>query len=155
MKCKENPFKEAIAKLMRKKFVENNLLKLPEETQMLIDTDTGELSPVISQLKTPKLLDIQQFTKIYHKTPDLLMDLKPEGIKLLGYIIKNLEEGKDYIILDKEGFISRVNYKNVQSVYKGIKELEDNKVIAKSNITSKYWINPYYIFNGQRQTLFT
>jgi hypothetical protein len=52
---------------------------------------------------------------------------------------------KDYsIIVDEKNRISKATY------YKAVKTLLTNKILFKSTITNKYWINITYFFNGNR-----
>lgn len=152
IKTKENPFTPAIINNFFIKSNKNTGL-IESSAKSLIDNNSGELSSVSLTINKSVVIDNQQFSKLYNKASDLLMDLIPEGVKLLGFILKELEKDKDYIILDRIGFLERNNYKTNMSFYKGVNALIEVSVISVSNIGNKYWINPYYFFNGDRTKL--
>ena len=66
------------------------------------------------------------------------------------WIIYQLEYSQDYVYFDKKLFMNENNVKSIKTVYGALKELEDNKIIAKSNLKDVYFINPMYFYLGSR-----
>lgn len=78
----------------------------------------------------------------------LFKELRSSGRDLLLYVIYNIHKDEDIINLKpdkvcKEMDISKGTY------YSGLTQLIDAGIICKKNI-SIYWINPLYIFKGNR-----
>ncbi len=97
------------------------------------------------------LNDKEPFIKLYRGNLDYLSNLSKIGIKLLVFILKNIKWNKDIILLDIKLISEETGYKNTSNIYRGIKELIDNKVIAKSAIPAVYWINVTKFYTGERR----
>lgn len=97
-------------------------------------------------------VDKTQFVKLYLNGVKAFKELTSAGAKvfeiLYVYVQQNI--GKDqiilsYALLDKDKFnISKATY------HRGIKELIDKEFIAESYAQNLYFINPDYIWNGDR-----
>ena len=151
-KLQENPFNKSVMKTFFFK-TNSETGMIESKTKMLLDANSGETTEVSLIVKKELVFDNQRFNKVYTPALELMMDLPQEANKLMLFIMTGIERDKDYIILDKQGFLQRFNYKTSMSLYKGIDELLAKGVIALSTITNKYWINPYYFFNGDRTKL--
>ena len=68
---------------------------------------------------------------------------------MLYYIIYNLPKDSDSITLKLTKLITEMNSSR-PTVYRGIGELIEHSVIAKKKKVGDYWINPHYMFNGDR-----
>jgi len=103
-------------------------------------------------------LEVQGKVSVY-KVPyikSVLFDkehgLSPSGRDLFLFLIYSMPEFKTYINLPftrihKDTGMSKNSY------YKAIQELVDAAVIEKKKNT-EYWVNPHYIYFGNRQTLY-
>lgn len=153
-----NPFLENMVISKRDKRIQ--LSKLGKDDNVLINQSTGEIHG--THVTTFKRVDSEQFIKIFTANIGLVFDLKPAGIKALTILIWVMQEkalSKDLVALDSyvlQDFLenqeqSERPLKLSSSTFsRGIKELEDANIIAKHIRPGFYYINPNFIFNGDR-----
>lgn len=103
-------------------------------------------------------VDKTQFMKLYANGVKMFLGLSPAGIKVFMLIYDILMENNnyqaDYVDLiynmledyQKEG-IGRTTF------FRGIRELKKVGFLAPAIQEGKYWINPDYVFRGDRLTL--
>jgi len=155
---KENPFLSNMVVPMRGKQV--HLSKLGEENNVLVNQSTGEVTG--THITTYKQVDSDQFVKLFTANIGMTFGLSSAGIKTLSvllWIVQHTAISKDEVILDSitlEGFIaahkdSKSPLKLSIATYKrGINELEKAQVVAKTMRKGQYFINPNFVFNGDR-----
>jgi Firmicute plasmid replication protein (RepL) len=105
--------------------------------------------------QTSKFLIEQQSAVSFYKignsavtTNYLFTMLTNAGRDLLWYIIANIGDSRDYIKLDRESICKAIGVGNTY-YYKGLSELREASIITPKKNT-EYWINPYFIFRGDR-----
>ena len=59
-----------------------------------------------------------------------------------------IQENEDYIILNQKTIEEKANISKT-SYYAAIKQLKEMCIITDKE-KNKYWVNPYYIFKGNR-----
>ncbi|EOW5564142.1 replication/maintenance protein RepL [Escherichia coli O152:H2] len=101
-------------------------------------------------------VDKTQFVKLYVDGVSAIEGLSSSGKKVFKILYLAIRDNKDtdtdtilmsFDIVDQEIVkISRTTY------FKGMKELADKKFIAETMIQNYYFINPDYMFNGDRLT---
>ncbi len=159
VRYKENPFVADMDISTRNKQVRVRPLGKDGDTSIL-HHDTGELSG--TQLITFKRVDDEEFVKLFAKNLALTFDLTAAGNKALFVLIwvvqyKAIE--KDLVALDKfthEDFLEahadseKPLMLSMTTFSRGLNELENAKIIAKARKPGEYFINPSFIFNGDR-----
>jgi len=159
VRYKENPFLDDMDISTRKKQVRVRAMGKDSDIS-IINHETGELSG--TQLVTYKQVDDEEFVKLFAKNLALTFDLTAAGNKALFVLIwvvqyKAIE--KDIVPLDKfthEDFVeAHANNKkplmlSITTFTRGINELEKARIIAKSRKAGEYYINPSFVFNGDR-----
>ncbi len=100
-------------------------------------------------------LDEEKFAKIYLSQFTAFWDLTKTAIRVFGYVINNLIPNKDVVYIDIQEVMQVTKYKEEKSVYKGLAELVNAGMIARSKNHMKYFINPMIFFNGDRVTYAT
>lgn len=129
----------------------------------LIDQKTGELLGR-TQITTVKLVDEEEFVKIFTREIRLAFELSSAGYKALWVLIYAMQENinKDSVFLDTtalEDFLQNQNSKSPEkeeltlsysTFSRGLRELVKSKIIAKSTRRGEYFINPSFAFNGNR-----
>lgn len=118
--------------------------------------DTGETISVAGVHRVEEV-DEDQFVKLFTRNSALFFDLNKPAQKMLWFILLQLQSqpGRDGVWIlwrDVEDWIqqkeitglSRPNY------HRAIAELLHKKLIAESDRTNFYWINPHVFFNGDR-----
>jgi hypothetical protein len=138
-------------------------LQLPTKKQKKIvgssnlvveDTYTGEVVGG-NFLWTEKIVDEEQFAKVYLKEMHHLYGLKRTGLQTLHYLLSKLEPNKDLVYIFYPDMQDFCGWTNKRTCYTGLKELIAHKFIAPSFMSGWWFINPQIIFNGNRLTLIT
>lgn len=80
-----------------------------------------------------------------------LNTLKQSGWVVFNYIMNHLRYNEDIITMKRDSVMEWGSLKSAQTFYNARQELYDIGVIAHYT-GNKYWINPAYIFNGNRLT---
>lgn len=91
------------------------------------------------------------YVKVYteNKVNSTYKNLSGTACKLLLYIQINLKKGVDHITLDVKEVMEWIGIDSRNTYYKYLIELHENAIITKRG-NSDYWINPFYLFNGDR-----
>jgi hypothetical protein len=131
---------------------------LGNDKNILINQETGEMHG--THIATFKKVDRTQFVKLFTANIAMTFDLSSSGIKtftVLMWAVQHKALCKDEVDLDAiilEEFIEQHKEKNLKlslpTFKRGINELEKAMMIAKTMRQGRYFINPNFIFNGDR-----
>ena len=153
VRFKENPFLEALT--VNKKDVRINVNAIGDDRNVLVNQITGEVKGTI--VTTFRSVDDAKFVKLFTQNIALTFDLKSAGIKAFNVLMFTLQDRfkTDIVTLDKfalEDFIvSHENLRLSESTFlRGLRELESAQIIAKTMRRGTYFINPSFVFNGDR-----
>lgn len=153
---KENPFSRDMAnniKVHTKKiFYNENRVDGVESTQMA-DMATGEVDGNVTVSKVFSRIvkkDGESFVKLYIDNLNMLFDLSLTGRKVLQYVLQALQINKDKIFVNPKKGAEACGYKQTVSYYQGMTELLKKEIIALSEDKGIVYINPRYMFNGDR-----
>ena len=83
----------------------------------------------------------------------LFKNCSSAGRDLLLYIQIHLKDNFDYIELKFKKVHKAMDIKSMKTFYGAIQSLTDVGIICKKG-ANEYWINPYYIFKGDRITYY-
>lgn len=100
-----------------------------------------------------KVVDPDQFIKLYVGGIDELMGLSPSGLKVFKLIYAMVMEkpNTDRFILDCRSLILRNHWKWSQPTFNnGLNELLSKQIIFKTIEPSNYFLNIKFLFNGDR-----
>lgn len=128
-----------------------NVLQI-NETYVLNSTKSinpGSLNKMI--VPNSYLIEKPDKTSIYHTaeiTHVLFKELKAIGRDMFNYVTINLKKDKDYIDFDRDKVCEEMDI-SVATFYAAITQLIKANILYKIN-TKSYWINPHFIFNGNR-----
>lgn len=151
-KYRENPFLEHTAEISisgyKKIFSKQN-----KNMCLVINPDDGEIKPAGFYFRQE--VEQNEFVKLYSEGVAALLGLKSPGKKVFGIVYNQLfgKEGKDktQIVLNYELLSDEErNGISKRTFINGINELIQSKFIAESVVASYYFINPAYIYNGNR-----
>jgi len=151
---RENPFLEnMIISAKRKQVKVSNLGK---DDNILVNQTTGEVHG--THVVTYKKVDEAEFVKLFAANIALTFDLKAAGIKaftVLIWAVQHKAIGKDIVAMDSfahSEFLEDHEGKQLSlaTFKRGLNELEKAKIIAKSMRKGFYFINPNFVFNGNR-----
>jgi hypothetical protein len=126
------------------------------ETEKYFDKAGKEIE---TRHTTIKYVDKKQFLKIYPEILGAMFELNKDGVRLLAIVLNALREcdGQDFLRLrwDEKHIFKGGDCKPVKlsrtGFYRGMDELARLKIIAKKG-DDLFWINPNFIFNGNRIT---
>ena len=155
---KENPFLENMIVPVQGRRVQ--LSHLGKDDNILVNQATGEVQG--THVTTFRKVDNEQFVKLFTQNIALTFDLTSAGIKafnVLLYAVQNYAITKDQVDLDSftlDDFISQYKDKSPPlklssaTFNRGINEIEKSQIIAKTIRQGRYFINPNFVFNGDR-----
>lgn len=153
-----NPFIENMVVPIRGQKVQ--LSKLGNDDNVLVNQSTGEVHG--THVTTYRRVDAEQFVKLFTANIALTFDLKAAGIKafnVLVWMLQNRAVSKDLIPMDKfalEEFLSAHDDRkppiklSQPTFWRGLAELEAAQIVAKHVRQGWYFINPNFVFNGDR-----
>jgi len=154
---KTNPFiKDMLIPLSGRQV---RLSRLGKDENILVNNGTGEVHG--THITTFKQVDGEQFIKLFTANVALTFDLSGQGIKAFSVLLWALQHramSKDEVFLDvhtREDFIKEHEkdkpLKLSQPTFaRGLAELTKAQIIAKTIRPGCYFINPNFVFNGDR-----
>jgi len=154
----ENPFLDGMMVPVKGQRVQ--LSRLGKDSDVLMNELTGEMRG--THVTTWKKVDSEQFVKLFTANIAMTFNLKAAGIKAFNVLLwsvqsKGLE--KDLIPLDKivlDAFLESQKDRepparlSMPTFWRGLAELEQAQIIAKHVRQGFYYINPAFVFNGDR-----
>ena len=139
-------------------FIEDGILKIDKGKKtiiaggtkdVMVNSQTGEITGM-ALLHRVKVIDKNQFVKIYIDEVKSLFDLSKTGIRAFNYILTCMRMNEGQIYLNIHELVKYAEWSNTTQAYKGLGELIANKIIAPSVQPNIWFINPNVIFNGDR-----
>lgn len=158
VRYKTNPFIESMVVPMKGKQVK--LSKLGKGDNILINQETGEIHG--THVTTYKQVDGEQFVKLFTANIAMTFELSSSGIKAFNVLLWAVQKNalsKDEVDLDVfalNDFIHSHTKKDsklrlsIATFKRGVSELEKSQIIAKTLRQGRYFINPNFVFNGDR-----
>lgn len=128
-----------------------------KDDNVLVNQHTGEVHG--THVTTLKRVDSDQFVKLFTANIALTFDLTSAGIKAFNVLLWSVQHkalSKDEVDLDthtRQEFIeaSKKPLMLSQPTFaRGLAELTKARVIAKTIRQGRYFINPNFVFNGDR-----
>ncbi len=120
---------------------------------MLVSKGDGEIVSNIAGFWEAEEVDSTKFLKLFVNGVKALAELKNPGARVfeLLYIEMQNNIGKDQVFLSYAG-LNEIQQKSISrsTFARGLAELIDKKFIAAMPAPSKYWVNPDFIWNGDR-----
>ena len=117
----------------------------------LIDTSTGD--EVAMFAKEEKLYDKDKFVKIFTSNVGLIFGLTRTAQTVLSKVIECLKVDEDKFYINLVHIQKECGYKAATPIYRGLTELIDKGIIARTTDRNLWYINPHVLFNGNRITL--
>ncbi len=122
---------------------------------VIVNQTTGEIKG--THVVTYKKVDSEEFIKLFTKNIALTFELNAAGIKSFNVLIWTMQQkaiDRDIVTLDSytlNDFLD-VNHLSLSSATfsRGLTELVKSKILAKTRRKGDYYINPNFIFNGNR-----
>jgi len=150
---RENPFLEKAVAEMKVSIKRQSIRpknRGGEANLMLVDglgEEHGEAT-FVRQIE----VDEEEFTKLFRKGVAQVSGLSTRGTKVWLYICDQLKPGLTSIHFMYSQCLEHTGYKTRSNIASGIAELLEASIIARSQESSLYFINPAVMFNGNRVT---
>lgn len=151
---KENPFLKQAIEEVNNSIVKKYKTATKTDQKAILqayDPSTGEVlghTQFVRQIE----VDEQQFAKVYLSNFSSFFDLKPQAIRVFGYILNQLIPNRDEFLFLTDECLEYTKYKSATSVRIGLTSLLENEIIARGRADNLYFINPLVAFNGNRIT---
>jgi hypothetical protein len=158
IKHEKNPFLGNLEIKTKKKTIKVNS-SIGKDNNVVINQGTGEVVGEYTHVTTYREVDETEFVKIFTSNIAMTFDLTSAGIKafnVLMYAVQNQAINKDQVFLDEKtliNFLEQTAFKkalSLKTLYRGINELIKSQIIAKATRYGVYFINPNFVFNGDR-----
>lgn len=154
----DNPFVFMMTDVMRFEFKSKGAVNGMEKFE-ITDRGTGEvISGMESNIvfRKKQYVDNQQFVKIYGAQLKIIFNLGYTALKVFGYFMSEMQNFKNssIVVFDLKACMKFCEYDTHPMVYRGLTELIKKFVICKTDIDGRFWINPQFVFNGERIVVF-
>jgi len=150
---RENPFLEKAVAEMKVSIKRQTIRpknRGGEANLMLVDglgAEHGEAT-FVRQVE----VDEEEFTKLFRKGVAQISGLSTRGTKVWLYICDQLKPGATSVHFLPAQCLEHTGYKTRGNILSGLAELLEASIIARSQDSSLYFINPAVMFNGNRIT---
>jgi hypothetical protein len=118
---------------------------------MILAEDTGEIVGPAG-FWVGKEVDRAQFIKLYINGVKAFRDLTATGTRVFEvlYLQMQANPGRDRITLSFLRIDQPITPMSQKTYHRGMRELLDKRFIAESVVPGDYFVNPDYLFNGDR-----
>lgn len=130
--------------------VKRRTLRSPDGTQLMVTNQDGQMLAPAGFWQTQEV-DKTQFVKLYVNGVKAFRGLKSAGATVFEILYLEVQKtiGRDRVYISfsnlPEGFqISQATFT------RGMRELIDKKFVAPTEAIGWYWVNPDYMWNGDR-----
>lgn len=119
---------------------------------MLVSANTGEIQAPIAGFWEAQEVDSTKFIKLFVNGVKALAELTNPGTRVfeLLYIEMQSNIGKDQIYLSYSGLDRNLKSISRSTFSRGVAELIEKRFIAAMPAVGWYWINPDFMWNGDR-----
>jgi hypothetical protein len=125
------------------------------EENILVSQKTGEIKA--THVTTYKFVDPEKFVKLFTANIALTFDLTSSGIKAFNVLMHAVQIGainKDLVALDRvtlDDFLKANSLSlSIATFGRGLSELVKGQIIARHTRQGFFYINPNFVFNGDR-----
>jgi hypothetical protein len=119
---------------------------------MITSRETGEIITPIASFWHAEQVDNTKFVKLYINGVKAFKDLTSAGTKVFELLYLAIQNGigKDIIWLSFTEIDQTITPMAKATFMRGMRELIEKNFIAESITQNKYFINPDYVWNGDR-----
>lgn len=119
---------------------------------MMVNTGSGEIVAPIAGFWTAEEVDSTKFIKLYINGVKAFKELTGAGTRVFELVYLEMQKGigRDVIWLSYTEIDQIITPMAKATFMRGMRELIEKGFIAESVTQSKYFINPDYLWNGDR-----
>jgi len=155
---KSNPFLDHLVVKTKNKQV--RISHVGADNNVLVNQDTGEATG--THVVSYKKVEEAEFVKLFARNIALTFDLGSAGIKAFNLLLWTVQYSaiqRDEVPLDSfmlarfiaaHKSVSKPLKLSPATLTRGLKELVESQIIAKTERQGIYYINPSFCFNGSR-----
>ena len=152
----ENPFLEGLQPPLRRR----NEVLVTEDKMALLNTQTGEIGDDDIAIARVKMIDSDQFVKVYVSQLHVFFDLSRPAQRVAEFLLNQVSRavGRGEALLsfsDFERFFHGRDGGSRPTFERGLRELAAKRLIAKSLSPYVWFINPTMTLNGDRMRFIT
>lgn len=146
---RENPFVEIASTTTKTRA--RKITNTSGDRLMVVSEQSGEIVAPAGFWHTEEV-DKTQFVKLYVNGVKAFKELTAAGTKVFELMYFELQKniGKDLIHLSFAGIDQTVSPIGQATFYRGMRELVDKGFLAEAMTTNAYFVNPDYVWNGDR-----
>lgn len=146
-KYTENPFLSATVVSTKTRRVTNK-----RGDMMLVSGETHRVIAPIAWFWHSEQVDSTKFVKLYINGVKAFRDLTNAGTRVFELLYLEVQKniGRDVVLLHFAEVNQSITPMGKSTFMRGIRELLRKNFIAESTIPSKYFLNPDYLWNGDR-----
>jgi hypothetical protein len=149
VKHKVNPFVDATSLATKSRI--KRVAEANGERLMVISGDTGEMLAPAGFWHAQEV-DKTQFVKLYINGVKAFKELTNAGTRAFEFLYMEIQRniGKDKVFLSFQAIDQELTPIGKATFYRGMKELVEKGFIAESEVQNIYFVNPDYMWNGDR-----
>lgn len=153
---KENPFLREVGNPTKRRTE-----VLYDGRQAIIQSDTGEVLEDHLSVARVKMVDAEQFVKVYLANLHIFFDLGKAAQRVAEFVLHQVGHralGRGEVLLtfwEYEQYFEGRTGGTRPTYMRGLQELAAKNLIAKSPAANVWWINPAVMFNGDRARFIT
>lgn len=119
---------------------------------MLVTTGTGEIQSNIAGFWESKEVDSTKFVKLFVQGVKALKELSGAGTKVFEVLYLRVQEnaGKDQVFMSLSAVDQTLTPMSEATYTRGMRELTGKGFIAASPNQGMFWLNPSFVWNGDR-----
>lgn len=147
---KENPFLEAASSSTKTRA--KKITNSAGDRLMVVSESSGEIVAPMAGFWHTEEVDKTQFVKLYVNGVKAFKDLTAAGTKVFELLYLSIQKniGKDQVHISFNAIDQAVSPISEATFYRGMKELVSKGFVAESLMTNVYFVNPDYLWNGDR-----
>lgn len=153
---KENPFIEGVGYNQKRRTE-----VLYDGHQAVIHNQTGEVLEDHLSVARVRMVDADQFVKVYLANLHVFFDLGKAAQRVAEFVLNQIGHraiGRGEVLLtfaEYKAFCGERTGGTRQTFMRGMQELAEKNLVAKSPSPTVWWINPAVAFNGDRARFIT
>lgn len=146
---KTNPF--LLKAIANTKIGSKRLSNASGDKLMIVSETTGE---IVAPAGFHEILEVDktQFVKLFKNGVKAFTNLTNSGARVFSVLYDEMQNniGKDFIYLSYSEINKDIEPMSEATFYRGMKELLEHNFIAETVTVGKYFVNPDFVFNGNR-----
>lgn len=119
---------------------------------MLVNSNTGEIQSQVAGFWEAEEVDSTKFVKLFVQGVKALKELTGAGTKVFEVLYLRIQEniGKDQVFMAFSSVDQTLTPMSNPTYDRGMREILEKGFIAATHIQGWYWLNPSFIWNGDR-----